>query len=153
MLGPHLRETVGGGANTIEPPVPTVHSIADYQSAYADGQRLRGLRSACGFVTATWGLVCPRCGAADLAEVDLSGRGRVVALSVQHVPSDEFVNEAPYAYVVVELDEGGRISGWIAGVADEAAVPIGTRVRWSPSYKPGVQFERDPDPAPGGSPP
>ncbi len=137
----------------LEPTVPTVHSIAEFRTAYEDGQRLPGLRSGCGFVTATWGLVCPRCGKADLSEVDLSGRGRVVALSIQHVPSDEFLNEVPYAYVIVELEEGGRIAGWVAGVADESVLSIGSRVHWAPSYKPGVQFARD-DPSPeGGSAP
>lgn len=65
------------------------------------------------------------------------------ALSVQHVPSDEFLNEAPYAYVVVDLDEGGRITGWVPGVLDEKDLKIGDRVHWVPSYKTGVQFARD----------
>ena len=119
---------------------PRPHSIADYRTAYEEGARLRGFRSGCGFVTATWGLVCPRCGQRDLAEVDLSGRGRIVAYSVQNVPSDEFLNDAPYAYVVVELGEGGRITGWIDGIAREADLALGTAVEWVPSYKPGVHF-------------
>jgi len=126
-------------------PTPTpLHSIADYRSAYEDGQRLRGFRSGCGFVTATWGLVCPKCGQRDLREADLSGRGKIVAYSVQNVPSDEFLNDAPYAYVVVELEEGGRITGWIDGVAREADLTIGTTVVWVASYKPGVHFGRSP---------
>ncbi|MHB1434753.1 MAG: Zn-ribbon domain-containing OB-fold protein [Thermoplasmata archaeon] len=119
------------------------HSIADYQTGYTDLGRLRGFACRCGFRTATWVLACPRCGARSLTDVDLSGRGRVVACSVQHVPSDEFLNEAPYAYVVVELPEGGRITGWVAGVADPADLPLGTAVHFHPSYKPGVQFVRD----------
>jgi uncharacterized protein len=122
------------------PSTPSLHSIADYRSAYEEGQRLRGFRSGCGFVTATWGLVCPRCGQRDLAEVELSGRGTIGAYSVQNVPSDEFLNDAPYAYVVVDLAEGGRITGWIDGVARESDLAIGTPVEWVPSYKPGVHF-------------
>lgn len=142
MLRAHLRTAVGGSPAS-ETTVPALHSIEQFRSAYEAGERLRGFRSACGFVTATWGLVCPRCGKADLAEVDLSGRGVVAACSVQHVPSDEFLNEAPYAYVIVDLEEGGRVAGWIASVANEGDLPIGTRVRWVPSYKPGVQFQRE----------
>ena len=122
-----------------EPSEP--HSIGAYRKAYEDGDSLLGFRSGCGFVTATWGLVCPRCGQRDLHVVRLSGRGTLAAFTVQTVPSDEFLNDAPYAYVVVELEEGGRITGWIEGTASEGALSIGAAVRWKPTYKPGVQFQ------------
>ncbi len=122
---------------------PEGHSIADYLKGYTDLGRLRGFACGCGFRTATWVLACPRCGSRDLTDVDLSGRGTIVACSVQHVPSDEFLNEAPYAYVVVELAEGGRITGWVAGVADPADLPLGAAVHFHPGYKPGVQFVQD----------
>ena len=121
---------------------PTGHSIDQFRRAYEEEHRLIGFRSACGFVSATWALVCPACGRRDLAETELLPTGRVVAATVQTVPADEFLNEAPYAYVVVELDGGGRVSGWVAGVPPETEVPPGTRVKFVPSYKPGVQFER-----------
>ena len=120
-----------------------LHSIADFRRGYEEERRLRGFRSGCGFVSATWLLACPRCGRADLEDVELSGRGRIAAFSVQNVPSDEFLNEAPYAYVVVDLDEGGRLTGWVPGVASDRELSIGTRVRFAPSYRPGVQFERE----------
>jgi uncharacterized OB-fold protein len=122
------------------------HSIAEFQHGYEEEQRLRGFRSACGFVTVTWGLRCPRCGEYDLTEFPLSGQGAVAAFTVQNVPSDEFVNDAPYAYVVVELDEGGRLSGWMPLVRSEADLAIGDRVHWVASYKPGVQFQKTANP-------
>ena len=132
-------------------PVPAAaHSIDEFFKGYEEGGRLRGYRSACGFVTATWGLVCPRCGARDLVEAEIPGTGRVVAFSIQHVPSDEFLNEAPYAYVVVELDGGGRITGWMPSVRTVEGLRIGERVRFQPSYKPGVQFVRESDGSPSG---
>ena len=123
------------------------HSVADFQRGYAEERRLRGFRSGCGFVSATWLLRCPSCGKADLTETELSGRGSVVAFSVQHVPADEFVNDAPYAYVVVLLDDGGRLTGWMPSVKSEADLQLGDRVRWSPSYRAGVVFEREEGPA------
>lgn len=116
------------------------HSIAAFVRGYEEERRLVGFRSACGYASATWGLRCPRCGVADLTETTLAETGRIVAVSVQSVPSEEFLNEAPYAFVLVELDDGARITGWIAGVAAPGAVEIGDRVRFLPSYKPGVQF-------------
>jgi uncharacterized OB-fold protein len=134
----------GGSVTPTLPPEPTAaHTIQEFQHGYEEEQRLRGFRSGCGFVTATWGLRCPRCGQADLREATLSGKGRVAALTLQNVPSDEFVNEAPYAYVLVDLDEGGRISGWMPSVRAETDLSVGDRVRWVASYKPGVQFEKD----------
>lgn len=126
------------------PGSPAGHSIAEFQHGYEEERRIRGFRSACGFTTATWMLVCPNCGKRDLVETELAGRGRVVAFSVQTVPSDEFLNDTPYAYVVVELDEGGRVTGWIPSIASESELAIGERVRFHPSYKPGIQFEREP---------
>jgi uncharacterized OB-fold protein len=125
------------------------HSIEDFRRGYEEEHRLRGFRSGCGFVTATWVLACPRCGKRDLAEVNLSGRGRVVAVTVQTVPSDEFLNEAPYAYLVVALDEGGQITGWMPGISEESQLRIGDRVKWVEGYKPGVQFKREPTTALG----
>lgn len=127
-------------------PLPTEpaagHSIQEFQHGYEEEHRLRGFRSACGFVTATWGLRCPRCGELDLTEFALSGKGVVAAFTLQNVPADEFVNEAPYAYVLVDLDEGGRISGWMPAVKSDGDLAIGDRVQWVASYKPGVQFEK-----------
>ncbi len=129
------------------PELPTepsaAHTIGEYQHGYEEESRLRGFRSGCGFVTATWGLRCPRCGQLDLEEFALSGKGHVVAFTVQTVPADEFVNDAPYAYVLVELEEGGRISGWMPAIRAVTDLAIGDRVHWVPSYKPGVQFEKD----------
>ncbi|MCI4346294.1 MAG: OB-fold domain-containing protein [Thermoplasmata archaeon] len=122
---------------------PPTHSIAAFLRGYSEERRLLGLRSECGFVSATWGLLCPQCGKRDLREVTLSGHGRIAAFSVQTVPAEEFVNDAPYAYIVVELEEGGRVTGWIPGVRTEEELRIGERVRWVSSYRPGVQFERE----------
>ena len=144
MLRPHLLASVGGRtlADATSPTVP--HSIEEYRRGYEELGQLKGFRSACGYTSATWGLLCPVCGQRDLVETVLSGHGKVVAFTVQHVPSDEFLNDAPYAYVVVELDEGGRVTGWMGSIQSESQLAIGDRVRWVSSYKPGVHFERDP---------
>jgi uncharacterized OB-fold protein len=131
-------------------PDPFPHSIHEYRTAYEEGRGLLGFRSACGFTTATWGLACPACGQRDLAEVNLSGQGTIAAFTVQTVPSEEFLNDAPYAYVLVDLTEGGRLTGWIEGVATERELSIGEAVEWVASYKPGVHFRRRNPPAPTG---
>jgi uncharacterized OB-fold protein len=117
---------------------------------YEESGTLRGFRCRhCGLVTATWGLACSRCGHADLEEAALSPQGKVVAFTILHVSGEEFLNDAPYAYVVVELDGGGRVTGWMPSVKSEADLTIGTPVRFHPSYKPGVQFVKESDPDSG----
>ncbi len=122
---------------------PPVHGIADFVRGYEAEEILLAFRCPrCRSLTATWGLACSRCGARPLEEARLGPTGRIVAGTVVAVPGDELLNEAPYAYVVVALDDGGRISGWIRGVDREADIAPGTPVRFAPSYRPGVQFER-----------
>lgn len=117
-------------------------SIARSEQARDAEAKLLAYRSRCGFVTSTFALRCPQCGSDDLTEFALSGRGTIAAFSVQTVPSEEFLNEAPYAYVLVDLEEGGRRAGWIAGVSTPDALAIGDAVRFRAGYQGGTQFER-----------
>lgn len=120
------------------------HTIEEYVKGYEEGGKLRGFRCAdCGLITATWGLACSRCGHRRLEEAELATKGRVAAFTILTVPSEEFLNEAPYAYVVVDLDGGGRVTGWMPTVRHEHEIEIGDRVHYVPSYKPGVQFAKD----------
>jgi uncharacterized OB-fold protein len=126
-------------------PLPTApHTIDEFVKGYEESGKLRGFRCRnCGLVTATWGLACSRCGAAELEEAELSGQGKVIAFTILNVPGDEFLNDAPYAYVVVELDGGGRVTGWMPTARSEQDLTIGDRVHFVTSYKPGVQFAKD----------
>lgn len=125
------------------------HTVAEFIHGYEEEQTLRGFECPqCGLITATWGLVCPRCANPARVERKLSGRGAVASYTILTVPGDDFLNDAPYAYVVVELDEGGRITGWMPTARVEGEIAIGDRVHYVPGYKPGVQFVRDAD---GGS--
>jgi uncharacterized OB-fold protein len=122
------------------------HTVAEYIHGYEEQQKLRGFRCTnCDLKTATWGLRCPRCGAGDRIELELSGRGTVSAYTILAVPGDDFLNDAPYAYVVVELEEGGRITGWMPTVRQQSDLAIGDPVHFVPGYKPGVQFVKDSD--------
>ena len=129
--------------------LPTApHTVAEWLHGYEEDGRLRGFRCGhCGLVTATWGLACPRCGHRAYVELELGTTGTVVAYTVLSVPGDDFLNDAPYAYVVVDLDGGGRVTGWMPTVRDPAQLAIGERVRFHPSYRPGVQFVTESDAA------
>ncbi|HYB78871.1 MAG TPA: OB-fold domain-containing protein [Thermoplasmata archaeon] len=124
--------------------VEAPHTVEEFVKGYEETGKLRGLRCAnCGLITATWGLACTRCGRFPLDEAELSPKGKVVAFTILTVPGDEFLNDAPYAYVVVDLDGGGRVTGWMPSVRAENELAIGDRVHFVTSYKPGVQFAKD----------
>jgi uncharacterized OB-fold protein len=53
---------------------------------------------------------CPTCFSTSLEWAPLAGRGRVFAFTIVHQPAHpSFEPEAPYAYAIVQLDEGVRI--------------------------------------------
>jgi len=60
--------------------------------------------------------ICSECLARDSEWVESSGRGAVVSFNVMHqVYHPGFATEVPYAVVLVELEDGGRM---IANVVD-----------------------------------
>ncbi len=53
---------------------------------------------------------CPTCFSTDLEWAPVSGKGRVFAYTIVHQPANAaFEPEVPYAYAIVQLDEGVRM--------------------------------------------
>lgn len=74
---------------------------------------------------------------------DFATTGKVVSFTVQLVAPEAFLNEVPFAWAVIELDAGGpRVSGWIPFISKAADLSIGQPVKFTPSYKPGMMFEK-----------
>ncbi len=74
---------------------------------------------------ATWRhlprLQCPGCGSTDWSWEPSSGRGRVLSWTVTHEAAHPaFAAEAPYAVIVVELEEGIRMVSGLRELAPEA---------------------------------
>ena len=85
---------------------------------------------------------CPSCHGKNLKEVDIRGEGKVLTYTIQFVAPEQFMNEVPYAWVIVELDEGPKMTGWVPFVSSASDLPLGQRVRLRKSYLPGVVFEK-----------
>ncbi|KPJ54230.1 transcriptional regulator [candidate division TA06 bacterium DG_24] len=73
-------------------------------------------------------LVCSACSGRQFETVKLSDEGTVFTYTIIRVAPSQFVDQAPYAVGIVELDDGVRISAQIADV-DLDALEIGQRVR------------------------
>ena len=63
---------------------------------------------------------CPACGARELEWRRASGRGRVHAFCIQHHCGVPGLRDAvPFVTAIVELEEGPRLTTFLAGVAPE----------------------------------
>ena len=87
---------------------------------------------------------CQGCGAKGFEPVVLDGRGSVATYTIITVPPDGFEEYAPYAFVVMSLDDSElRISGFMAGIATPADLPVGTRARITGFDKRGIVISKD----------
>lgn len=116
--------------------------LDDQKSARRDGKLVGWKCATCGHRQSTPMFVCPKDHARTIEPVDLPDTGVVDSYTIQKITSEEFINDLPFAFVVVKLDDGTKISGWVADVSRETDLPLGTRVKYAPSYKPGILFEK-----------
>ena len=85
---------------------------------------------------------CGKCGSPQLKTIDLDTFGRIITYTIQHIAPEQFLNETPYAWMVIELDGGIRTTGWMPFINSPEELKIGQRVRFVKSYKPGMVFEK-----------
>jgi uncharacterized OB-fold protein len=93
----------------------------------AQGRLLCQRCSGCGQLRHPPGPSCPACGCLDWEPVPLSGQGRIFSWVVQHHPLPPGFDE-PAVIVLVDLAEGVRLVGNLAGGAAEKGVEIGAAV-------------------------
>jgi hypothetical protein len=65
---------------------------------------------ACGTLRFPFVDVCPNCQAGDCEQVPLSTTGAVFTFTIVHVEPPGYLGETPYAYGVIELPEGLRVT-------------------------------------------
>ena len=60
---------------------------------------------------------CSKCGSKEFEDSILKGTGKVVTYTIMTVPPAGFEDLAPYAWVVMELNDSGiRISGFLSNI-------------------------------------
>ena len=117
-------------------------TINEYIEAARSGI-LRGVKcSDCGHSQVTAAEVCSKCGSSKLTQSDFPTEGTVVTYTILDVPSEILIDEAPYAFAVIQLDNGPRCTGWLPYVKRPGDIAIGDRVRFVKTYKPGLVFEK-----------
>lgn len=116
-------------------------TMKDQADALREGQIL-GLQCGCGYQQFSPMARCPKCGGTELKRQIFSSQGTVVSYTIQSVASEQFLNETPFAFAIIKLHDGPSISGWIPWIARASDLPMGSTVQFTPSYKPGMQFEK-----------
>ena len=87
---------------------------------------------------------CQKCGSKGFEDAVLDGRGSVVTYTIITVAPEGFEKYTPYAFVVMQLDGADlRISGFMAGIATPADLPVGTRARITGFDERGIVVERE----------
>lgn len=119
-----------------------VMSLKEQREQFKDGKLVGYHCGKCGHDRIDPMLRCPKCGSTDIQRRQFSTTGKVVTYTIQSVASDQFLNETPFAFALVQLDDGPMMSGWIPWIAKEKDLPLGQAVVYTPSYKPGIMFEK-----------
>ena len=73
---------------------------------------------------------CSKCGSKEFENSILKGTGKVVTYTIMTVPPAGFEDLAPYAWVVMELNDSGiRISGFLSNIQKPEDLQIGAGVK------------------------
>jgi len=82
----------------------------------------------CGLNTFPPRLICPGCGSTDFEKAKLPDTGTILTYTVIRVAPSQFVDEAPYAVGIVELEGGTRITTQITDIPLDQ-IAIGQKVK------------------------
>lgn len=96
----------------------------------AQGKVLARTCRKCGRLDLATACFCSGCGHGEFDDAVIDGRGRVATYTIITVPPEGFEKYTPYAWVVLDLDGCSlRVSGFMAGIASPADLPVGAAAR------------------------
>ena len=115
----------------------------EQRDAAKDGKLLAWQCAKCGHKSITPMYACPIDRSRDIKSVQLPGEGVVESYTIQKlIAPEEFLNDIPFAFCVVKLDDGTLVSGMVLDVNSERDLPPGSKVKHAPSYKSVYLFEK-----------
>lgn len=82
----------------------------------------------CGMVLFPPRLICPECKGREFEDTKLAEKGKILTYTIIRVPPHQFVDQAPFAVGIVELDDGVKLTGQIVD-CDFEDLKIGHRVK------------------------
>ena len=97
----------------------------------------------CGYLHLSTAYYCLKCGSKGFEDVVLDGVGSIATYTIITVAPAGFEKYTPYAFVVLQLDNTDlRISGFMAGIATPAELPVGTRAHITGFDDRGIIIEK-----------
>ena len=63
--------------------------------------------------------LCMRCFSTDFSWVELKNRGKLLTYTVIYIAPPQFQSDTPYAYGIIELEDGPRLPGMIRNMKPE----------------------------------
>jgi len=72
--------------------------------------------------------ICPDCKGKEFKETKIADAGKVITYTVIHTPPQPFVDQAPYAMGIVELNDGVKLTSQIVD-CDFDKIKVGMRVK------------------------
>ena len=100
------------------------------EGLFTDHGLVGGRCAVCGRHHFPVAVICPYCGAAEVARVELSGTGTLWAWTAVTAAPPGYRGEVPYGFGVVELPEGVRVISRIEE-ADPSRLTFGAPVRFA----------------------
>ena len=115
----------------------------EFIDAAKSGNILARKCAKCGEILLATVYYCKSCGSKEFEDTILKGTGKVVTYTIMTVPPAGFEDLAPYAWVVMELDDSGiRVSGFLAKIPTPEDLPIGTPVKVTGFDERGIVLEK-----------
>ncbi len=107
------------------------------------GKLLTHKCTSCGFLHLSTAYYCLKCGSKGFEDVLLEGTGTVATYTIITVAPAGFEKHTPYAFVVLNLDNSDlRISGFMAGIATPADLPVGIPAKITGFDERGIIIEK-----------
>ncbi len=84
--------------------------------------------SQCGKINFPPRLICPECQGREFETTKLAERGKVLTYTIIRVAPQQFVDQAPFAVGIIELEDGVRLMGQIVD-CDIDSIKIDQKVK------------------------
>ena len=115
----------------------------EFIEAAKSGNILARKCTKCGEILLATVYFCKKCGSRGFEDSILKGSGKVATYTIMTVPPEGFEDLAPYAWVVMEIDNSDiRVSGFLPKIGTPEDLPIGTPLKIVDFDERGIVLEK-----------
>ena len=99
-------------------------TIEQFYNYIKNGKLMGGKCKSCGKVHLPPRPLCDKCLSNEFQWIEIPRKGRLLTYTIIHVPPPQFMEMAPYAVGIIQLDDGLKIPGLIREI-DSEQIKIG----------------------------